>query len=101
MWTSGNVLAQVDGINPRVAQWEKSTHPAQLRLYKYLDEITAALLPLPPPPLPLSLHLHVCVENSTALLRRYDLENFLTPLFGRRWLDGRRFHLVVGTKDTT
>jgi hypothetical protein len=98
MWSAGEIIARLDDVVPLVAQWEKSSHPAQVRLHSYLDDI-AAKLPLPTGSAPLFLHLHVCAKNETTLLQQNDIENFLTPLFGRRWLDPRRFDLVIGTKD--
>jgi hypothetical protein len=99
MWTPGKVVCRIDDIVPLVAQWEKSTHPAQTRLHGCLADLKARLQPLPPAPVPLFLHLHVFGKSQATLLRQNDLENFLTPLFGRRWLDPRRFELVIGTKD--
>src|SRR5437868_1291926 len=101
MWTPGEVVARLDDIVPLVAQWEKVTHPAQVRLHTYLDDVTTKLLPLPRAPVPLFLHLHICAKSRATLLQQNDIENFLTPLFGRRWLDPRHFELVIGTKDAS
>jgi hypothetical protein len=46
----------------------------------------------------LSLHLEVAVSDPSRLLVECDLENYLTPLFGRRWLDPARFVLVSAEK---
>jgi hypothetical protein len=58
------------------------------------------LSPLPSTPLPLFLHLQIQVPRETNLLRGYVVADFLTPLFGGRWLNGSRFSLVSGTKGT-
>lgn len=47
---------------------------------------------------PLFLQLDVDVQERQRLLRHYDLENFLTPLFGSRCLPSARFHLVAAKK---
>jgi hypothetical protein len=101
MWQIGPVTHQLEGITPLVAQWEKNTHPAQVRLTAYLQHITSSLSTIPPPPAPLFLQLHVRVDNPHRLLHQYDVENFLTPLFGPTRLDTSRFYLVIGTKDTS
>jgi hypothetical protein len=68
-------------------------------LREYLEAVTSQLLPLPDDvELPLFLHLDVDVEDSTRLLRHYDLENYLTPLFGSRWLRPERFSFVTARK---
>ena len=97
LWARGTTERQVDGITPLLASWEKSSHPAQIRLRAYLSATVAALLPLPADG-PLFLHLDVDVEDPTRLLRHYDLENYLTPLFGSRWLPASRFVLVSARK---
>jgi hypothetical protein len=47
---------------------------------------------------PLFLHLDVDVERPDRLLRHYDLENYLTPLFGSRALPPQRFVYVSARK---
>jgi hypothetical protein len=81
-----------------LAQWEKATHPAQQRLEAYLSWITTQLGPLPAESEPLFLDLEVDVREPHRLTRHYDLENFLTPLFGTRHLDAKRFVLVTAHK---
>ena len=98
MWIPGPTIARIAEITPLVAQWESSTHPSQIRLHRYLDEVKTKLHPLPDSAAPLFLHLHVRAASGGTLLKHYDLENYLTPLFGRRCLDGNRFQLVIGTK---
>jgi hypothetical protein len=87
----------VDGLSPLLASWEKSSHPAQVRLREYLDDLICKLLPLPDER-PLFLRLDVDVQNPQRLLRHYDLENFLTPLFGSRYLPSARFFFVAARK---
>lgn len=97
LWQAGSIQRQIEGITPLLASWENNSHPAQIRLREYLDAITTQLLPLPDG-VPLFLHLDVDVEDSVRLLRHYDLENYLTPLFGSQWLPSSKFHLVTAKK---
>jgi hypothetical protein len=64
----------------------------------YLTSLTSALSPLPDADAPLSLHFEVAVADRSHLSQHHDLENYLTPLFGRRWLDANRFVHVSATK---
>jgi hypothetical protein len=98
LWTYGQTLKQVDGVRPLLASWEKNTHPAQIRLRSYLEDLMLHLKPLPATPAGLFLHLDVDVGEPQNLLHHHDLENYLTPLFGPRWLDPSRFLLVSATK---
>lgn len=97
LWTAGQIERKVEGISPLLASWEKSSHPAQIRLKSYLEEVIPQLLPLPDN-VPLFLQLDVDVGEPSRLLRHYDLENYLTPLFGSRWLPAARFSLVSARK---
>ena len=83
---------------PFAGELEKSTNPAQIRLRAYLDGLICQLLPLPDDDAPLFLHLDVDVREPQRLLRHYDLENYLTPLFGLRYLPASRFNLVTARK---
>lgn len=99
LWTTGTPLRVVEGFRPMVAQWEKNTSPVQQRLYAYLDGLMTQLGPLTTSHSQnLFLDLEVDVENASRLERYYDLENYLTPLFGRRWIDPAAFVLVRATK---
>jgi hypothetical protein len=97
LWQPGSIERQVEGISPLLASWERNSHPAQVRLREYLDDLACRLLPLPEDG-PLYLRLEVDVGNRERLLRHYDLENYLTPLFGSRCLPSARFFLVKATK---
>lgn len=97
LWQPGPAERQVDGITPLLASWERNSHPAQIRLRSYLEAVASQLLPLPENA-PLYLHLDVDVQDPQRLLRHYDLENYLTPLFGSRWLPSARFVLVTAKK---
>jgi len=92
------VLRVVTGFTPLVAQWYKSTHPSQERLYEYLDWIKSSVGPVPLDIGPLYLHLEVDVEKKERLVKGYDLENFLTPLFSSRCLGSDCFVLVSAEK---
>jgi hypothetical protein len=97
LWVAGPIERKVEGISPLLASWEKSSHPAQIRLRSYLEATVAQLLPLPDS-VPLFLHLDVDVGHPERLLHHYDLENYLTPLFGSRWLPSARFAFVSARK---
>ena len=98
LWTHGDVLKEIHGIEPRLASWEKNTHPAQIRLRAYLGDLMTSVMPLSIEPRTLSLHLEIDVQKPERLLHHYDLENYLTPLFGRQWLDASRFVHVTACK---
>lgn len=97
LWQPGPVERQVDDISPLLASWEKSSHPAQVRLRAYLDDLVRQVTPLPDDG-PLYLRLEVDVRERERLQRHFDLENYLTPLFGSRCLPAGRFFLVSATK---
>lgn len=97
LWTAAGVVRRVEGIVPLLAQWERSTHPAQRRLHAYLEELRSRLLPLPDQG-NLYLTLSVDVERRERLVRHHDLENYLTPLFGTRCLNASQFVLVQASK---
>lgn len=98
LWRPDSVLLTVSGIEPRLACWESKSHPQQIRLQSYLEELGSRLLPLPAMRGPLFLQLMVDVEAPERLLKHYDIENYLTPLFGQRLFDPDRFVLVQGRK---
>jgi hypothetical protein len=100
MWEPGKALCVVEGFTPLPAQREGGDRAAQARLAEYLTRLTGRVLPLPTSPLPLYLHLHVQVPREANVLHGFVLENFLSPLFGVRWLGGAQFSLVIGTKGT-
>jgi hypothetical protein len=97
LWQRGPVEKQIEGITPLLASWEKKTHPSQVCLREYLTDVVSRLLPLREN-VPLFLHLDVDVGDPQRLLRHYDLENYLTPLFGREWLPAARFNMVSARK---
>jgi hypothetical protein len=98
LWEPEATLFTIRDIKPRLASWDKSTHPSQLRLQAYRQPIMDQVLPLLPENYPLFLHLDVDVEEQEHLLRHHDLENYLTPLFGRNQLNAVRFFLVTARK---
>lgn len=98
LWTPHEVLKTVPDIEPLLASWNKSTDPAQIRLQGYLDQLMGKLHPLPADQNNLFLHMDVDVHMPSHLLHHHDLENYLRPLFGRRWLDTSRFVFVSARK---
>jgi hypothetical protein len=98
LWRAREPIKEVVGFEPLLAQWEKATHPAQQRLEAYLAWIASQLSPLPTGPEPLFLDLQVDVHERSRLTHHYDLENYLTPLFGRKYLAPSRFVIVTAQK---
>jgi hypothetical protein len=96
LWTRGEVLLALDGIEPRLASWNANTDPAQVRLQAYLDEVERSVRPVITGRTGLYLHLDVDVRDPSRLLRGYDVENYLTPIVHR--LRAERFSLVSGRK---
>lgn len=92
------IYHRIEGFEPLVAQWEKRTHPAQIRLNKYLTWLTGEIRPQLNDRDDLFLHLEIDVQDPAKLLHQYDLENYLTPLFGKKWLNPSSFVLVSARK---
>ena len=97
-WVRGELTSEVPVEVPRLASWMAKTHPDQVRLTTYLKDLIDRLSPLPADPRPLFLHMEIGVSDAKRLLTHNDLENYLTPLFGVRWLDPSRFVFVSATK---
>jgi len=97
IYRPGETLCRVDGIEPLLASWEHKEHPSQIRLRCYLDDVCSKVGELPTDRA-LFLELRVDVRDPQKLTRHYDVENYLTPLFGTSWFDHRQFPLVHGTK---
>ena len=98
LWQYGATLREIREFTPRLASWEKSTAPAQIRVREYLRELAARLSPLPQPAQNLFLHMDVDVEKPERLEKHYDLENYLTPLFGSSLLKPSSVVLVSARK---
>jgi hypothetical protein len=96
LWKAGSVWRTAEGLEPRLASWNASTHPDQARLRAYLDGLEAALGDLSAGPGRLFLHLDVDVREPGRLLLHHDLENYLTPVVHR--LGHARFVLVSARK---
>ena len=95
-WQQGNVLNTRTDIVPLLASWEKRTHPAQVKLQRYLDRVQEYFSGIIAGRSDLYLHVSVDVEKPERLSHHYDVENYLTPLIGR--LGGQRFVFVSGEK---
>ncbi len=98
LFARDKIIKRVEGFKPLLAQWEKNTHPAQIRLTEYLEWITNEISPKIDHQADLFLYLEVDVVSPSNLLKHHDLENYLTPLFGRKWLDPSKFVCVSGRK---
>ena len=93
LWRPGNIINRVS-CEPRLASWNKKSHPDQIRLAAYLDEVTAGLGRLPDALL--YLEVIVRVRKAEHLLRHHDLENYLQPLIDR--LGQQRFCYATARK---
>ncbi len=96
LWTIGEEIRKIEGIQPVLASWMAKNHRDQIRLQTFLDDLIPRLEPLPTGR---DLCLYMCIDvgDPKRLTHHYDLENYLTPLFGGRRLDTRRF-LYVGAR---
>ena len=97
LFAAGEVVTRVEGFSPRLASWNAKDHPDQVRLCEYLDDLRARVGQLPSGE-NLYLDLKVDVGDEAKLIRHHDVENYLTPLFGRDWFNHRQFPLVMGSK---
>ena len=97
LWSRGPVERKIERVRPRLASWNSSDHPDQIRLKASLKEVMAALDPLPVVG-PLYLHMEIDVESARNLQYGHDLENYLTPLFQGGCLPSNRFVLVSARK---
>jgi hypothetical protein len=97
LFAASEVITRIDGISPSLASWNAKHHPDQVRLRTYLDDLRLRAGGLPEGK-KLYLDLKVDVGDARKLIRHHDVENYLTPLFGRTWFDHRQFPLVSGSK---
>jgi hypothetical protein len=96
LWTDGGpLIAEARGFKPRLASWNRSDHPDQIRLRDYLWELSLELGPLKAAQ-PLFLNMTIDVEKPEHLERHHDLENYLTPLIAH--LGPRQFRYVEASK---
>ncbi|MEU4826864.1 hypothetical protein AB0H37_33735 [Actinomadura sp. NPDC023710] len=88
------------GVQPRLASWDATGHPSQIRLKKFLSEAEKMYRPqLNQLPDPLALRLDVGLTGTTPLLDQHDLDNYLFPLSTRlSRATGRAFASVWGIK---
>jgi hypothetical protein len=68
---------------PRLASWNKSTHPDQVKLRQYLDQAEALLGERRPVTGPWALRLEVGLPAGQSLLDMADLDNYALPLAKR------------------
>ena len=93
-WQAGELLTTLTDLKPLLACWEAKTHPSQIRMQAYLDDVQQRLGDLIHDRL--FLHLEVDVEQEKRLEKHHDLENYLTPLVDR--LGRNKFVLATATK---
>src|SRR5262245_13342242 len=93
IWRRDSIIRQVSVESPRLASWNRKDDPDQIRLVAYLSDVIPSLS-LPEGEDPLFLH----YEIGSASQRGCDLDNYLFPLFGTKWLSPRRFALVSAEK---
>lgn len=77
LWTRGDVLLTLDNLVPRLACWEVNSHPEQIKLQRYLDEVMDALAPLSSGDSGLFLHLDVGLVPSEQALKGQNPETYL------------------------
>lgn len=93
-WQAGETLVKLTDIKPLLASWDAKTHPSQIRLQAYLDDVQQRIGEVAHDRL--FLHLEVDVEQQQRLEKHHDLENYLTPLVAR--LGWSKFVLATATK---
>lgn len=96
LWAPGQPEKQVDITEPLLAQWERKTHPAQIKLQQYLSDLASDFGPVLAGRSGLFLHMDIDVHQPERLLHHYDLENYLTPVAQR--LGHAHFSLVSARK---
>ena len=82
MWQKDKELGGIS-IQPRLASWDSASHPAQIRLQAYLDEVEGALGPKLIGHSRYYLSMEIGLPVDIGILRHHDLENYLTPLAHR------------------
>jgi hypothetical protein len=97
-WRAGQCLFEARVEKPVLALWDAKNAPSQIRLTSYLSELIPRLGPLPSSDEPLFLDFQIGVSTPERLLVACDLENYLFPLFGAKWLPPNRFVLVSASK---
>src|SRR3712207_857979 len=95
-WTTGEILNEVDGLEPRLASWDAKTHPAQVRLQAYLEDLQGRIGALPAGRTDLFLSMDIDIGDPVRLEHHYDLENYLTPVVAR--LGAARFTFASAVK---
>ena len=95
LWTEGGPVAEITGLKPRLASWNRSDHPDQIRLREYLRDLSVELGPLTAMQ-PLFLKMMIDVEEPGRLERHHDLDNYLTPVVAH--LGPRQFRYVEAVK---
>lgn len=68
-------------LQPRLASWDATDHPDQVRLRAALEDVGELLAPvLAPLEVPLAMRLDVGLPRSVLLLGEHDLDNYAYPL---------------------
>lgn len=82
LWQKDKELGTIS-IQPLLASWESASHPAQIRLQTYLDEVEENLRPRLTGHSRCYLSMEIGLPVEIDILRHYDLENYMTPLAHR------------------
>jgi len=98
LWRAGATLDSFDDFVPELASWDHKEAKSQVRLQAYLDDVVPKLRAVSPIGPHGFLNLEVGIESADRLLTGCDLENYLTPLFGRDRLSSEDFVLVTAKK---
>lgn len=80
LWSMGHPVKVLDSIEPRLASWDHSEHPNQLRLNAYLKPVHDEFSPLLVNGGAWAISMVVDVVHERLLSKGHDVENYITPL---------------------
>src|SRR2546429_109628 len=95
LWTIDTIHWTIKLANPKLASWNANSHPEQIAVQRYLNEIKQELDPLPQET-GLFLHMEIDVKKREHLLYQHDLDNYLYPVV--KHLGASRFRRVSAMK---
>lgn len=80
LWSMGQPVHVMNGLEPRLASWDHREHPNQLRMNAYLEPVFEKLAPRLAGCGEWAINLIVDVGQEKHLHRGHDVENYITPL---------------------
>lgn len=96
LWSMGTPVAVLEGLEPKVASWDRRGHPNQQRLSAFLEPVCASLAPLLANGSEWAINMTIDLGRPGRLYRGNDVENYITPLV--QALGWRRFVYVAARK---